>query len=200
MSLLPLANLGSARSIDPGRGGSLYDHLLQGTTTELPEPVRAMHCARGSTEATGVFRVDRPSRLGGRLLGWVMRLPRATEHVPVTLRIERIHGKETWRRQFGSRTLTSSQWGRDGLLFERFGPVCFALALHADDRTLRVIQRAAYWTLGPWQVRLPASVAPEVRATVSSGPWAMLVDVSVNTRWTGALLHYAGTLVETAEP
>ncbi len=200
MSLLPLDYERGPRPVDPGRGHSLYDHLLEGSTTELPEPVRAMHCSRWSTEAIGVFRVDRPSHLGGRLLGWVMRLPRAAEHVAVTLRIERIEGQETWRRQFGSRTLTSSQWEHDGLLFERFGPVCFALALQVDGRTLRFIQRAAYWTLGPWQVRLPASLAPQVRATVSSGPRTVLVDVSVNARWTGALLHYTGTLVETAEP
>jgi hypothetical protein len=199
MSLTSVTSERYAGSPGSGGGCSLYDHLLQGTATELPEPIRVTHCSLRSTEATGVFSVDRPSTFRARVLGRVMGFPPATEHVSVVLRIERTGGKETWYRQFGSRTLTSSQCESDGLLVERFGPISLTLALDADDRTLRLTQRDAYWNIGRWRLRLPPGVAPLVTAIVSSDGPALLVDVSVSTRWAGRLLHYAGRLVVGAE-
>jgi hypothetical protein len=180
----------------PAAPPPLYRRVL-GPDQVLHPAVAALHLDAGCTRARGVLTVTRGPTAPARLLGWLLRLPRAGTAVPVVLEVSRHGGEERWWRRFDEDVLVHSRQsaGPDGCLRERYGPVELALELRAVDGALRVTGRSAALRLGPLRWTVPALVAPHVDASVaSSGGAAVVVQVRIALRLTGPLLAYQGEM------
>jgi hypothetical protein len=167
------------------------------TTNEAPSPARSRVCASPYRSALGDRCDQLPPVLrrfheeGGVARGefdvvvgegwWRRTLARlagfpAAGRVPVTLQVEAIGERQVWRRRLGDSRIHSRQRARDGLLYERFGPLCFAFELLVDDGVLHFRQRRVRFLGCP----LPTPLAPVISASAQAcGPNAWDVEVEI---------------------
>jgi hypothetical protein len=192
-------------SPDPNRAGepgpvtftSLYARILGANWERLAGEVRAAHFAGRTIERRGLFQVRRGEGLLNRMAATLMRLPAASEGVPIQLRIEGNGEHERWIRHFGLRRLTTFQRGlaEGTLLGERFGPLELVFRLEAVDGCLCYRMVGARLRLGPLGIPLPRGLRPEVAAcesTGAAGATNVMVDVALPV--IGRLIRYEGLL------
>jgi hypothetical protein len=118
-----------------------------------------------------------------------MKLPAAGPRQPVRLDVEPAGADLRWTRRIGTSVLRTYQRASGARLEEREGIGRIAFTLDAVDGALRYEQ--AWIRIGG--IRVPAAIAPHVRARVSpAGPdWTVEVMVS----WRGhPVCRYAGTM------
>lgn len=182
----------------PHRAGSLYERVLGPETAALHPQVAALHSGTSDVRAEGWMHV-------GRGRGWLCRigaaaagLPRAGTHVRTRLAITRDKHEERWVRQFGTTAAMVSRQtaGPAGALLERFGLLTFVFELETDGDLLRFRQRACDVRLAGLVLVIPRKWAPQVAAVVGPAPnGGVAVCVRIDSRWTGPLLSYEGTVV-----
>ena len=144
----------------------------------------------------GRLRVQRGSGLCARLLGRLLRLPRANESAETRLIVTSRPDGEEWRRTFDGRRFDTRQFeAADGVLAERVGVLEFRFRLEASTGSLVFRQVAATLVLGSLRLRLPDRWAPWIEAREdSAGARRMGVHVRVTLPLVGRLLAYDGTV------
>ncbi len=154
-----------------------------------------MHNVKSDLIAEGRADIDRGKGMPARLVAWIMGFPKAGREIPVSVQFIAADGVETWTRDFGGQRFSSRQFAGKGrsefLLCERFGPLCFAMALVADEERLRLVLRR--WDfLG---VPLPMWLCPRSDSyeTVEDGRFRFHVEITLV--WVGLVIRYRGWLV-----
>ena len=125
-----------------------------------------------------------------------MQLPHEGRGCDLVLTIEARGECEQWARRFGEQNLSTTQWaGKDGLLHERFGPLEFGFELRTEGGTLMHIQRSAALKIAGMTLRLPSSLAPDVRGSEYVDDGKTRVEVEVRIPVGGMLLRCSGTVL-----
>lgn len=173
-------------------GALLYERVLGGAWTKLPEIVRIMH--DGTAVAEGRARVDRGGSPLALLAGAMMSFPPAGEDVPVRVMFEQTSRGEVWRRTFGAHAFQSLQSEGNGrskrLIVERFGALAFAMALVVEGDRLRLVTRR--WSA--FGVPLPLWLAPRSEACETEENGAFRFFVEISHPLAGLIVRYSGLL------
>jgi hypothetical protein len=188
------ARRGISTGIREDTTGSLYCRALGGAYATLPARIRELHDFESTGRYQGRAEIKGPTNPFARFVAALFGFPPAGSDVPVTLRLSRTGGVETWDRSFAGRALSSTQeLGRgryDGLIVERFGPMRFGMAAVVEDNRLRLIIRR--WDL--LGLPLPRALLPRVDAGehADDGRFHFLVDIAAPLL--GRLVRYEGWL------
>ncbi len=177
----------------------VYASVARGRVSDLAQCVQRFHFGAGSIRGRGRARVRHGRNRAASLIAPMLRLPRATDVVPLDILVIRSRRSEEWVRSFGGVPLRSTQYARDGYLIERFR--LFELCLHVDirGRTLVMTSRAGALVLRTRRISLPAWFTPRVDARVSgSSDGTMQVCVSVRAPLVGLVFGYYGIIEEVA--
>ncbi len=173
----------------------LYRRLLGAAWRELPEPLQAMHDLAATLDADGFARVQRGTGLLARAVAWLIGFPQEGTDVPVTVSFRARDGREHWQRTFAGRSFLSTQEEGRGrferLLCERFGPLCFAMALVLDGGRMRLVVRG--WSA--FGIPMPAALAPGGETWESAEDGRFHFNVEIGHRLTGLIVAYRGWLV-----
>ncbi len=178
---------------------SLYERVLGSAWNELPAEIRAMHQVRTTAVAEGRASVECGQGFLARLAGAVIGFPAATADTPVRVHFDATDGVETWTRSFGAETFHSEQYagtGRaEGLIYEKFGPLTFAMALVLADGRLSLVLR--HWRA--FGIPLPMFLCPRSIAheTVEEGRFRFHVEIGHPL--TGLIVRYRGWLTPTTD-
>ncbi len=111
-----------------GAREGLYPRALGVRFVYLPRTLRLLHGRGGRRTYRGEAQVERGRGLCSRLFARIARLPKAHAG-PIEVEIDANARGETWTRRFGKSAMRSRLVERDGLVFERLGPMRFAFAL-----------------------------------------------------------------------
>ena len=170
----------------------LFRRLLGDAWERLAPSLRAMHDVAGETTARGVATVERGASPLARLAAALAGFPPAGQDVPVEVVMQARDGRELWRRSFGGRPFASvmASGGDDALLWERFGPFAFGMALVCEHERLRWVMRR--WRLAG--VRLPVALAPRIEAVEIERDGRFHFDVAIAHLLTGLIMRYRGWL------
>jgi hypothetical protein len=172
----------------------LYRRMLGEAWERLPPPLRAMHEVSGVLIADGTAVVERGQGLLARLVARLMGLPPAGRDVPLTVTFRVEEGREHWHRTFGKRSFASVQEPGRGrferLVCERFGPICFGLALVVDDDRLRLVLRG--WSFAG--LPLPTVLAPRSTAYEFAENGRFHFHVEIDHPLMGLIVGYRGWL------
>ena len=106
----------------------LYPRVLGVRFVLLPRTLRLLHGRGGRQRYRGEAEVERGPGLCSRLFARIAGLPKAHAG-PIEVEIDAGPRGETWTRRFGKSAMRSRLLERDGLVFERLGPMRFAFAL-----------------------------------------------------------------------
>jgi len=178
----------------PMPAAPLYRRFLGSAWEKLAEAIRAMHDGSGVWIARGRADIERGRGPLARIAAWINRFPPSGRDVPVTVRFEAKDGRETWTRDFAGRKFSSVQYegrGRGaGLIWERFGPVAFGMAMLVDDGRMRLDVRR--WTL--FGVPLPGFLRPRGNTFESAEDGRFHFHVEIGFAWTGLIVRYRGWL------
>ena len=167
---------------------SLYRRLLGTRFDELPGGLKRFHDADGGGRARGVFQVERGRGGLRNAIASLMGFPQAGVNVPVVLEVTAKGDRERWCRRFPSRTVASTQWERDQLLVEAFGPYSFSCSLELEGADLVYEFRRA-WLLG---VPLPSWFLPRAEGIASGDEKGWRVVVRILLPVLGEILRYEG--------
>ena len=103
----------------------LYARVMGERFAALPEMLRTLHQVCGDSGASGEAVVTGGETIFARLIGRIMRFPKAGSH-PLHVSFAEHNGVERWTRRFGDQTFTSELSERNGRLVERFGALRFS--------------------------------------------------------------------------
>jgi hypothetical protein len=172
----------------------LYRRMLGEAWGRLPPPLKVMHDVKDVLIADGTATIERGGGLMARLVARVMGFPPAGREVPVTVTFRTDAGREHWRRSFGDYAFTSWQEPGRGrferLICERFGPLCFGLALVVEDDRLRLVLRG--WSFAG--LPLPAAWGPRSRAFEFADQGRFHFHVEIDHPLMGLIVSYRGWL------
>jgi hypothetical protein len=173
----------------------LYCRLLGNAWKTLPPALQEMHDLRGTLIAEGKASVERGEGLFARIIGNVMRFPRAGDNVPVRVTFTRDGNREIWQRDFADKSFRSViEQGRgrfERLQCERFGPLTFGLALVPDKGRLNLIARR--WSA--FGIPMPLFLMPRGQAYETATDGRFHFHVEIGHHWTGLIVRYRGWLV-----
>ena len=151
--------------------------------------VRTLHQVCGDSGASGEAVVTGGETIFARLIGWIMRFPKAGSH-PLHVSFAEHDGVERWTRRFGDQTFTSELSERNGRLVERFGALRFSFDLPSDARGLEMHLRA--WSL--FGMPMPLALAPSGVAREWEEQGRFRFDVPIALPLVGRIVHYTGWL------
>ncbi|WP_394001476.1 DUF4166 domain-containing protein [Luteimonas sp. WGS1318] len=174
---------------------TLYQTLLGAAFFRLPETLRTLHGAHGSTRYAGRVTVTRGRGLLSRLCGRLAGLPAAMTDAPLTVEFATGPKGEIWNRQFGvpprASRMRSRLWHRDGQLRERLGAIQLRFVLHTHDGTI-------YWNVVGARVLgalpLPAALFRDVRCNERELDGYYAFEVEATLPLAGPLIRYGGWL------
>lgn len=167
----------------------LYARVMAERFGELPQAVRKMHEVCGDSGAAGEATVTGGNGLFAKLIGRLMRFPKAGTH-PLHVSFAERDGVERWTRRFGEQAFSSHLSECDGLLVERFGPLRFAFDLSSDAQGLEMHLRG--WSA--FCVPMPRSLAPQGIAREWEERGRFRFDVPIALPLIGTIVHYTGWL------
>ncbi|MBL8994200.1 MAG: hypothetical protein JNM63_12730, partial [Spirochaetia bacterium] len=108
----------------------IYPKALGTKWAQLAEPLRKLHDRKLKLAWKGWFRIGNGPHWLGKIIIYLMRLPRATPKTPLRLKIERFKNGEKWTRQIGTHRLVTTQFeGRNQEILERMDGLEFAFDL-----------------------------------------------------------------------
>jgi hypothetical protein len=164
----------------------------------LPAEIRDMHDGTGVWVARGRADIERGRGPLAGIAAWINRFPPAGRDVPIEVRFSSKDGRETWTRDFNGRRFASVQHegrGRGaGLIWERFGPIAFGIAMIVGDGRLRLDVRR--WTV--FGIPLPGLLRPRGNTFESAEGGRFHFHVEIGFPWTGLIVRYRGWLERTA--
>ena len=175
-------------------GSPLYRRVLGSAFNRLPEQVRMLHLVTQTRTWMGTAKVRRGKGLVSNFIARMIGFPDASDAVPVKVTLQPQEGGELWTRDFGGKTLVSTQkcgtGKNDALLIERFGVVSVALALVVDKNRMSLVPRS--WScLG---IPLPGGLLPggETFETEVDGRFQFNVEIAAPL--IGLIVAYKGEL------
>ena len=112
---------------------TLFQQALGAAFFNLPETLRRLHGVRGTARYAGIASIERGRGLLARLCARIAGLPKPMRDAPTTVEFVVDAKGETWRRDFAGTRMQSRLRCKDGLLYERLGPLQFRYVLHAGD-------------------------------------------------------------------
>lgn len=159
----------SASAGDVTSKSGVYPQVLGDAWYALDPAVRRAHADGRRLRGVGHFRVEHGRGALTRLLVRAAGVPPPHEAAPVRILIERIGGRERWRRSIGGRPLVTEQYqGSNGTLVERFGPLKFSFQLIVDGGSLIYRQVTLALALGRLQIPVPARLQLHIDACEES--------------------------------
>jgi hypothetical protein len=200
LTLADYAALFAGRSIHMGFRSSeeceapLYRGILGDAFDTLPPALRKLHGSTTERRWQGHAEVRRGTGPFARLAAAIIGFPKAAARVPVAVAFAPDRDGERWTRDFGGRRFSSLQsrgTGRnDHLLVERFGPLCFAMALVAEDGRLHLVPRR--WSA--FGVPMPRFLMPYGTSFESEVGGKFCFDVDISMPLAGRIAGYRGAL------
>jgi hypothetical protein len=179
----------------PRPDAPLYRNFLGSAWDALPAPIRDMHDGTGTWHAQGRADVERGRGLPALAAAWLNGFPPTGRDVPISVRFDAKDGHETWTRDFAGRRFASVQYeGRGsgaGLIWERFGPIAFGIAMIVADGRMRLDVRQ--WRL--FGIALPGFLRPRGETFESAEDGRFHFHVEIGFPWTGLIVRYRGWLV-----
>ena len=174
---------------------TLFQQALGAAYYSLAPCVRRLHGIRGQARYTGVASIERGHGPLARLCARIAGLPDEARDVATVVDFTADAGGETWRRDFGGRKMASELRYRDGLLWERLGPLHFRYYLHARDGVL-------WWQVAGVKlsgIPLPVKLFEGVRCREREceGRYEFLVEAQLPV--VGRIIRYEGWLVPETE-
>jgi hypothetical protein len=175
-------------------GVNVFERVVGTTLKTLPDAVQQFHHTSAAVTWTGLARVTRGEGIVSRVVARLMGLPDATVSVAVRVHVERgPDGSERWTREFDGKVFSSLLTrGGDGRVWERFGPLNFALGLQVEEGKL------VYPILGgtAFGIPIPRFLLPTSHAFEDADTKGRFrFDVKLGLPWFGLLVHYQGWLV-----
>lgn len=172
----------------------LYRRILGPAFDRLAPQVQALHGSAKPRRWHGHAGVRRGRGMLARLAAAIVGFPPAAAHVPVTVTFAPEGSGERWTRDFGGRTFSSLQSAgtgkNDHLLVERFGPLCFAMALVVERDRLHLVPRR--WSA--FGVPMPKALLPHGRSFETEEDGRFRFEVEISTPLTGLIVAYRGQL------
>ena len=198
-SVVELKPLPTAATADgPGQDAphALYPTLLGPSWLEVAESIRHAHASGSAVRARGQLRIAYGPGRTARAVGWILRLPRASEAADTRLVVTSCAHGERWRRTFDGRRLDTRQYQvAESVLAERIGILEFRFRLDVSGGNLHYRQIEVAFLCGPIRLRLPPACAPRIDARETpSGAREVRVHVGVTLPALGSLLTYDGTM------
>lgn len=175
---------------------SLYQQAMGPTFDLLAPELRVFHSMSGRIKLSGKCTVEGPGTKFGKLLGWMLSLPKTVGNTDMSFDLEASHAQETWTRYFPGRTMTSCFHVANGILIEQIGPVRLKFDLSAHDGTLTMrLQDITF--LG---IPCPKLMLPSVIAEEKALPDEVHFNIDVRLPIVGLIVAYRGFLnVRTAK-
>jgi hypothetical protein len=173
----------------------IYPALFGTAWPRLHESLRGFFGSFGAWK--GRFDVRRGGGLFGRLVGGLMRLPRAGRALPTSLEVAPHGDGEQWSRTFGDcRLVTWQRVASPALLTERVRLMEFLLSISVTGQQIVFEQIAAALTIGPLRLRLPRWLAPQITARTWFDDRRRTIEVRVSMTGPALvpLIEYDGTL------
>lgn len=169
---------------------SLYRQVL-GTEYELLAPeLQIFHGMAGRYQLSGVCSVSGAHTMAGRLIGWIVGLPKTTVEVPLCFDLQADTRSETWHRHFPARPMISRMRVINGMLVERLGPVTLHFHLQAEGHALRMVLRKIKIGI----LSCPHFLMPSVRAEEHATSGKLHFNVAASLPLAGLLVAYHGYL------
>ena len=173
---------------------SAFEIALGSAWFDLPPSIQCLHKTFAPKQIQGQFKVSHGQNWVSKWIARLLRLPKPSSAVDVTLVIERQDFKEIWTRRFGNAVLKTTLWCNRGYLIERFG--CMEFCFQAENSAQTVIYKQSHCALsiGCCSLKLPKWIAPVVCGTECASPVANCVEVmtSISLPAAGLLLSYRG--------
>ncbi len=134
--------------------------MLRSKWQDLPPKIRELHDIDEIGRFSGRASVTRGRSLLAMLVGRLVGFPPEADDVPVQVMMKSTNGREHWRRDFSghgfSSVMTAGKGRFSNLVYEKFGPAKFAMALALENGCLSYLLRG--WSfLG---IPMPRMLAP----------------------------------------
>lgn len=157
----------------------------------LATPVQAMHGGHRSIQAHGRADVEGDLTLRARLLRRLLSLPEPGADQPISVRIERNTGIETWTREFRRGRMRSILARGDGdELHERLGPMTLRFRLRRNGDSIEW-QLVGARFLG---LPLPRALLGQVTSRSGAANGRYRFDIDARPPMFGRLIAYRGWL------
>ena len=171
-------------------GHSLYRQVMGDDFHWLPVELQIFHSTVGRVTLSGQCTVIGPDTVMGKLIGWVLALPKATGQTRFSFELEANTTTETWRRHFPGRLMTSRMSVIGATLVERLGPVDFHFKLEADSGQLAMLLERLIFCGIP----CPEFLLPSVIAVETASPGKLHFNVAARLPLVGLIREYRGFL------
>jgi hypothetical protein len=130
--------------------------------------VHRFHLGDRPVAAAGSLDVERGSSIPSRLIGAILRFPRAGRGQPVEVTITSERGTEHWHRRIGGRSLDSSQRRSGGVVTEYAGATELRMRLSVTADGIALAPLSGALRIGPLRIPLPDALAPHTSATATA--------------------------------
>ncbi|MCW2504963.1 MAG: hypothetical protein JWO79_3247 [Actinomycetia bacterium] len=130
--------------------------------------VHRFHLGDRPAAGSGSLDVERGSSILSRLIGAILRFPRAGQDQPVEVRITAERGTDHWHRRIGGRSLDSSQRRTGDIVTEYAGPTELRMRLDVTADGIALTPLGGSLRIGPFRIPLPEALAPHTCATATA--------------------------------
>ncbi len=168
---------------------SVFQNVLGHDFYKMPAVFRHMHGPSFPVFASGNIEVEYGRSILAKIASFFMPIPATGTH-PMELKISSVPKGEFWERKFPDNRMTSTQYERKGIMFEKYGLSHFAFKLNLSDSTLIFNCQGQYLGFIP----LPGflSVKPyAVAVAVDDNSWELEISIHF---WGALLAKYSGVL------
>lgn len=172
----------------------LYQSLLGASWHTLPDEIRTMHDIARTATAGGEGCVIRGRNPLAKLIAGIVGFPRAAKRIDVRVVFKTENGREHWTRHFGTESFSSTQYAKDGLLVETFGPLRFYMAVPVENGRLQLYLKR--WSF--LNVPLPMFLCPQSKSYEYVADGKFHFHVRISHPLCGLIVHYHGWLLRTS--
>ena len=161
----------------------------------LPGPVKEQHGALDILLSRGRCDIDRGKEWTARAVGWLFKFPPAGRDMPTLVTVIAEKGREIWHRDFGGQgiftVLEAARKNGAPVIVERFGFVCFDLALSEAEDGIRMTAVG----MRAFGIAIPSWLWPRLKAVERAEAQRFHFDIDIDLSWGAKLIHYRGWVV-----
>ena len=171
----------------------LFQSALGDNWSELPPCLQDFHSVQDIESFSGRARVERGKSLTARLISWLFRFPVGGNEIPLTVKVIRTSGGETWERSFAGHILRSfcAPAISSQCYQERFGLFNFELNLVVENNSMSMTVRRG-WFLG---LPIPEFLLPRSNSREYAEEGLFHFDITLSAPLgTGLIVRYCGHL------